>query len=288
MPRFSRVPPRSASNTAETDRLMPANAPDAPGSPRASVRRGASLAGAPPVGERRSAAVGLRGSMRAGQEPSARKHGGPHFQQAGTRALPGRAVPAGSTPSSIDTSLNEWIDADPLRAEARQKAAALIQHCHTAKNTHLDLSGLHVGRLPDCLNRIALTDLTLADCQLQMLPGLPPALTALNLRQNQLGCLPPLPAGLVKLDVTANRLQRLQGLPARLESLAAAGNQLTVLREVPQKLTFLDLSSNRLNRLPELPSRWRWHPSVSRRADPSRRGARSRRRRHPSASRAAS
>lgn len=247
MQRIQHAPSRSFPSSAEADKVASATSPGNPDSPRSLSRRNAGLPGnAQP-----------RVSARATLLESARK-GGPRFSVADTGAVRGRVARASGAPQPIDTMLRDWVRAEPICAEARQKAAALIQRCHAQRNDHLDLSGLHVGTLPACIDRLPLRELTLVNCQLQTLTALPPTLTALSLRQNQLTSLPPLPAGLTKLDVTANQLRRLLALPSCLQSLAAGGNRLTTLRDVPQGLTFLDLSSNRFNRLPDLPAALRY------------------------------
>ena len=194
--------------------------------------------------------------------PSARKSGGRRSTDPDpdSATLPGRAVRTAARLPSIDEMLDEWVhaEAEPDQRVARQQASALIQRCRSEKHPTLDLSGMVLGTLPDCLDRLALRELNVANCQLQTMPLLPPTLTALTVRQNNLTGLPPLPPKLVKLDATANRLQRLPGLPPHLEYLALGGNLLTVLREVPTRLTYLDLSSNSFKRLPDLPATLRY------------------------------
>ena len=267
MRRLQPVPYRSTSNTSSTsnaaddDRQASAALPENHGSPCASSRRGAGPAGVPempPVRECQPTQTTFRGPTRATPLQSARNSGAPLSSNAKGRVLPGRTVPASRTAQSIDISLDEWVHADSEYGEARQQAALMIQVCRADKKSTLNLSGLHLGQLPDCMDRIALTDLQLANCQLQTLPQLPSTLITLTVRQNQLTGLPRLPSNLLKLDATANKLQRLQGLPATLQTLAAGGNQLTTLRHLPRGLITLDLSSNQFNRLPDLPATLRY------------------------------
>ena len=267
MRRLPPEPSRSTSNHADADRLSSAAAPDIPGSPRPArtprnartfSRRSGGLPGTPPLPDRQHAQESFRGATRAGQAPATRTGGGRRSADREPATGPGRTVRAGGPPRSIDQLLDAWVHADPGQTEARQQAALIIRHCQNEQHSHLDLSGLDLRTLPDCLERLALLELTLTDCRLQRLPQLPPTLTALNVRQNRLIALPPLPASLIKLDATANCLQRLPCLPDHLETLAVGGNALRAVRDVPKTLTFLDLSSNCFNRLPELPATLRY------------------------------
>lgn len=186
--------------------------------------------------------------------------------QASRTARAGFAVPPISCPEvraaassqPLQTILDEWAHADSEHTQARLQAAAMIQTARLQNHSTLHISGLPLGTLPDCLDRLALRELTVIDCQLNHLPALPPSLTKLNVQQNRLAALPALPAGLRKLEVTANRLRHLPALPTDLTWLGAGANHLTLLLHLPASLTYLDVSRNRLLRLANLPSALRY------------------------------
>ena len=259
MRRLPRSPSLTPSSTVEAEKTSLAATSDLPGSARSPSHNRPVLPGMPPLPDRQHVLASLRAPTRTGEVPSARKGVGRRSTDPNlATTTPGRSMRAAPPLPSIDKLLDEWVQAEPGQATARQQAATLIQRCRSEKQPKLDLSGLELDTLPDCLDRLALRELNVTDCRLQVLPRLPPTLTALTVRQNNLTGLPPLPAGLVKLDATANQLPRLQSLPARLEYLALGGNQLTALREVPKRLTYLDLSSNSFKRLPDLPATLRY------------------------------
>ena len=264
MRRLDQASSSSASNMPGADTASSSSPPSNPGAPDTATIPTTGLPGTPQPRDRHPAQTVRRAPATANQLQLRR------VQVSGSRttAKPGRAISSPAPTRSnaaaqpIDTILAEWAQADPAHAPARQRAVAIIQGVRAGNHTRLELSQLPLGTLPDCLDRIALRTLIVADCQLQHLPALPPSLKTLNVRQNQLVELPQLPFELVKLDATANQLRQLPTLPADLAWLGMRGNRLTQLHGLPESLTHLDVSGNLLLRLPHLPASLR-HLNIS-------------------------
>ncbi|HGJ5863144.1 TcdA/TcdB pore-forming domain-containing protein [Arsenophonus nasoniae] len=178
---------------------------------------------------------------------------------------------------SIDISeeaLGNWAaDSNITVDEANGRAIAVerITACIDNNSNSLDLSGLHLTRLPATISELRINNnqlsilpshlpaklkyLYAADNQLNALPGnLPNSLVYLDINNNQLTALPnSLPIMLKHLDGHNNLLTSLPtNLPNILITLNVSHNQLISLpNNLSNKLKKLDISSNQLTALPD-------------------------------------
>lgn len=104
-------------------------------------------------------------------------------------------------------------------------AARLLNFADRTGAESLDLRGLRLTSLPDCLHELnSLKELNLSNNQLKEIPLLPKSLTSLDLRENEAVELPAIPRTLheLKVDssVAARKLQEMERLTMQLrESL---------------------------------------------------------------------
>ncbi|QBY44560.1 TcdA/TcdB pore-forming domain-containing protein [Arsenophonus nasoniae] len=160
---------------------------------------------------------------------------------------------------SIDISaeaLGNWAaDSNITVDEANGRAIAVerITACIDNNSNSLDLSGLHLTRLPAHLPA-TISELRINNNQLSILPShLPAKLKYLYAADNQLNALPGnLPDSLVYLDISSNQLTALPNtLPMMLQHLDAHNNLLTNLPTyIPDILMTLNVSHNQLVSLP--------------------------------------
>ncbi|MES2832116.1 MAG: hypothetical protein V4695_09000 [Pseudomonadota bacterium] len=183
-------------------------------------------------------------------------------------------------PFQLPTAVLEgWIsNADPAEQAARIEAASRLTEAHASNAFSVNLSGLGLTTLPDCLSKLNVTELYLQDNKLVSVPGLPmpelphglttlhahnnsltflptlpKSLTNLNVENNLLSALSNLPSGLKVVHASHNYLQQIDALPPALQVLKVAHNNLTNLPPLPQTLIGLNVKGNRLTQLPELP-----------------------------------
>ncbi|HGJ5856918.1 TcdA/TcdB pore-forming domain-containing protein [Arsenophonus nasoniae] len=160
---------------------------------------------------------------------------------------------------SIDISeeaLGNWAaDSNITVDEANGRAIAVerITACIDNNSNSLDLSGLHLTRLPAHLPA-TISELRINNNQLSILPShLPAKLKYLYAADNQLNALPGnLPNSLVYLDISNNQLTALpNSLPIMLKHLDGHNNLLTSLpTNLPNILITLNVSHNQLISLP--------------------------------------
>jgi len=151
--------------------------------------------------------------------------------------------------------LARWLCcASASEGSGRQVAAERIADAFKNHASALQLSGLRLKSLPECLHRLkTVQQLHLDNNCLTKLPALPKKLSLLCANRNQLRTLPELPAELVNLEVCDNQLHRLPPLPENLAALGVTHNYLTDLPALPRSLEEINLSGNRLRSLPALP-----------------------------------
>ncbi|MES2832702.1 MAG: NEL-type E3 ubiquitin ligase domain-containing protein [Pseudomonadota bacterium] len=136
----------------------------------------------------------------------------------------------------------------------RQEAANRIVSAYKNQSRALQLSGLNLKSLPNCLSQLKNLEYLYVDNNcLTRLPALPKNLRVLQADHNQLATLPRLPAGLNILFLIGNQLRSLPQLPENLSNIWVSQNFLTSLPPLPDSLIELEVHGNRLSRLPALP-----------------------------------
>ncbi|MFL9989004.1 NEL-type E3 ubiquitin ligase domain-containing protein [Paraburkholderia sediminicola] len=133
--------------------------------------------------------------------------------------LVGLLSPGTARRRSLDTSLDAWIAESPHERRQRLDAAAKIRICYKTHSSKLDLSGLGLTSLPDCLHLIhRVTNLSLSRNRLRALPECLGSLRNLEL-----------------LDLSYNSLEQLPPNTGQLEDLAVLNLRGNRLRELPQE-----------------------------------------------------
>lgn len=109
---------------------------------------------------------------------------------------------AAQTANSNDDILKEWLnEACAQERVGRQTAVARIKSVKSSGVDSLDLQGLELTTLPDCLGRCAnLGQLDVSFNRLISLPTLPPTLLKIDMSNNQLNSLPELPSRMTLIN----------------------------------------------------------------------------------------
>jgi hypothetical protein len=135
----------------------------------------------------------------------------------------------------------------------RAIAARRIRDAYQNGASTLDLRGLTLTSLPDCLSQItSLTSLLISDNNLAVIPNLPENLTFLDASCNEITTLTNFPDSLKDVSLHTNSLTRLPRLHEGLVSLMVFNNELIELNGIPSSIRELDASWNRLQRVPPI------------------------------------
>lgn len=130
-----------------------------------------------------------------------------HAPQPSRTGSSARTVPTMTSDPALDASLINWVNSASslVECDSRRTAAQRIYQAFNHDDAVLDLTGLKLTSIPDCMGKLG-------------------ALQTLHLGANRLTSLPPLPNALQHLDLSNNALSNGVVLPPQLQVLDVTGN----------------------------------------------------------------